>query len=120
MAQALELAAPVMRRPAGLQQDLGGRALGEEAAEGGPREPLALLDLAGDRGHGHLEDRLGEIDADLHTGHGTPPPGWWPSGAVSQSWHVGAVGGGVHPITWTLTGRGRRFSQTSGLNSLAN
>jgi hypothetical protein len=38
MPQPLECAAPVVRRAAGLQEDLGGRALGEEAAERAARD----------------------------------------------------------------------------------
>jgi hypothetical protein len=42
----LELAAPVMRRAAGLQQDLGGRVLGEEGADACPG-PASLSRHAG-------------------------------------------------------------------------
>ena len=65
MAEALELATPVMCGAAGFEQHLGRRLLGEEGGERGTRQATPGADLAGNGRDGDFEDRLGEIDADL-------------------------------------------------------
>ena len=57
---------PVVGRATGLEQHLGGRLGGEEAREGGSRETSSEHHHAGGLRDGHLEDGLGEIDADLY------------------------------------------------------
>ena len=69
MAQALEFAAPVMGRAAGLQEHVGRRARGEEPPEARARQPVPFVDAAGRMRDRHLEDRLCQVDADLRSVH---------------------------------------------------
>jgi hypothetical protein len=64
-----------MGRATGFQDDLGRRLGGEERAEAGAGEPPPVADASRRRRHGDLEDRLGEIDAELHTRHGDSSSG---------------------------------------------
>ena len=69
MAQALELPAPMMRRTAGFEQDRGGGPLGEETQDPRAGQPMLFIDPARAVGHGHLKDRLGEINSDRRMLH---------------------------------------------------
>ncbi len=62
--EGLELAAPVVRRAAGLEQNGGRRLVGAELHERGPGQPALLADLTGSHGHRDFENFLGHIDSD--------------------------------------------------------
>ena len=62
--EGLELAAPVVSGPAGLEQDGRGLAFGEERDEARAAEPVAFADVPRSFGDGDLEDGLRQIDGD--------------------------------------------------------
>ena len=77
MAEALDVASPVMGGAAGLDQDSGRRLKGEEAKELRPAHASALGDMAGVAGESDLEDGLCDIDGDGCIVHGGLLPGTW-------------------------------------------
>ncbi len=94
------LAAPEVRRPAGLHHHRGRSLLGEEARELSPREAMALRHLPWPLRHRDLEHRLGKIHCDRRSMHlGLLLPGSFRG--ARRLWHIDAaqVAGGVHLIT---------------------
>jgi hypothetical protein len=78
----LQLSAPIVRRPAGFQEDGRRRPLGEELDEPIAREPAFLINSPWLARDGDLKDRLRDIDGDgrmLHVDSSLP----WPHEAVS-------------------------------------
>ena len=78
MAEGLQLACPVVRGPAGLEEDRRRRLLREERQEAIAREPPFFIDATGAMRHRDLKHGLCEIDSDgrmLHVDSSLP----WPS-----------------------------------------
>jgi len=108
--EAPELSGPVMSRTAGLEENGGRLALGEEELEPRPGEAIVLAHVARVGGDGDFKNRFREIDGYGRMVHGWTPPfviGLEPECGLAQ-YDAEHAAGGVHSITysyWPLPSR---------------
>jgi len=100
--QALELACPVMRRSACLQQDRDRLSLRKKAWKCRSRQPVVLTHPPWLFRYSNFENRLRDVDRNCRILHRGLLLLWAPR-KPTRLWHVDAdqVVGGVHPITST-------------------
>jgi hypothetical protein len=74
VAEALELASPVVGGATGFHENTGWRAMQEIGLEASARETMLLIDPTGSMGHGNLEHGFCEIHGDLGSIHEDSSP----------------------------------------------
>jgi hypothetical protein len=74
VAEALELASPVVSGATGLHKNVGRGMMEEESAEASTRETMLLVHPTGSMGHGNLKHGLCEIHGDLGSIHEDSSP----------------------------------------------